>query len=121
MAKITDPFSPASPYAQPPRPTPVIPMPPPQFRPGQTSPLEQNARNAAALRAKIELAQEQRRAEQIPAAITSGRAAPRFGDKPAPAPFPTSGDRYAQPSVPPTRIRDDGAGGSPEGAPSKVK
>jgi hypothetical protein len=87
MAKITDPFSPASPYAQPPRPTPVIPMPPPQFRPGQTSPLEQNARNAAALRAKIESAQEQRRAEQVPAAIAAGRAAPSFDRAPTRAPF----------------------------------
>jgi hypothetical protein len=85
MAKITDPFAA---YNIPPRPVPNIPVPPQAFRPGTTSPLDQTARDARSLGVSIESAQEQRRAEQIPAGVANGDHAPRFGDRVAPSPFP---------------------------------
>jgi hypothetical protein len=62
----------------------IIPAVPPKFVPSSGSP-----------RVAV---QEQRRAEQIPAAISSGAAALRFGDNPARPPFPN--DAARQPSVP---------------------
>jgi hypothetical protein len=63
-----------------------IPGQPPKFQPGRTSPLDRVAADAAAaLRVKVQSAQEQRRAELLPAAIAD--AAPTFTRKPTPAPF----------------------------------
>jgi hypothetical protein len=96
MAKINDPF--AANYI-PTQPTGGVPK-PPKLTPGQTSPLDRIARDAQALRSypgtkpwagpPLQLAQEQRRAEQIPAGIARGDHAPRFGDRPARAPFPSA-------------------------------
>lgn len=82
MAKISDPFAarpapPADPFSQL----------PPRFYPGTTSPLDDVAREFAP-RITVELADEQRRAELLPAQIAAGDAAPRYGD---PAPGPKAG------------------------------
>lgn len=65
------------------------------------SPLAGNAaRQSEARGVNVQSVQEQTRATGLPRQIDSGQAAPRFGDRPASAPFPAAGDRAAQPSVP---------------------
>ena len=64
----------------------TVPGQPPRFTPGATSPLDQTARNFAP-RIPVQSAQEQRRAENLSAAIAAGNAAPRFGDPMTPPPF----------------------------------
>jgi len=67
--------------------TPANPGQPPRFVPGATSPLDHTARNFAP-RVAVQSAEEQRRAESLPAAIAAGGSAPRYGDVPARPPFP---------------------------------
>ena len=100
MAKISDPFANRIPSH------PVIPGQPPRFTPGLTSPLAGNAaRQSEAHGVNVRPVEEQTRATGLPRQIDSGQAAPRFGDRPAPAPFPAAGDRAAQPAVPAVRPR----------------
>ncbi len=61
----------------------------PRFTPGISSPLDQTSRNFAS-RVSIQSAQEQRRSEQLPANITAGNQAPRYGDRPTAPPFTTT-------------------------------
>jgi len=84
MAKITDPFAA---YNVPPRPVPVIPAAPQPFRPGATSPLDRVKRETAPI-VTVSNAEEQSRAESLPTAIAAGNAAPRYGDRVTPPPFP---------------------------------
>jgi hypothetical protein len=94
MAKINDPF--AANYI-PTQPTGGVPK-PPKLTAGASSPLDRTRSNAPALQSfpgtkpwsgpPLQLAQEQRRAEQIPAEIAAGQRAPRFGDRPAGSTYP---------------------------------
>lgn len=93
MAKISDPFAarpalPADPFSQL----------PPRFYPGTTSPLDDVARDAASLGVSIQSAQEQRRAELLPQQILAGDAAPRYGDRPTPPPYPSTVSIATNPS-----------------------
>jgi hypothetical protein len=85
MAEIIDPFAA---YNIPPRPVPDIPPAPrPQrFVPGAQSPLDRVKREHPTV--TVQSAEEQRRADGLPAAIAAGDCAPRYGDVPARPPFP---------------------------------
>jgi hypothetical protein len=85
MAKITDPFAA---YSIPPRPVRVLTVPPLRFVPGAASPLDRVKREHPTV--TVQSAEEQRRADGLPAAIAAGDHAPRYGDRVAPRPFPTS-------------------------------
>ena len=88
MAKVSQPDFAA--YNIPPRPVPAIPVPPQRFVPSATSPLDRVKRETASI-VTVQSAEEQRRAEQIPAGIAAGDHAPRYGDRVDANPAPKAG------------------------------